>query len=406
MDSPENSRPSAERPKQDPSPLVEQLLRERDVVQSTKDYISARAVYFESDPEHHPSMLQLQRIAHFVTDPNSVNKTPSQATIAFYLGTVLGYTMCDRMVGETWPTTSYEVTGTGFSQDFRTLRIDSSDNSGAENRQRVADSILGSLEDLDSRVTIPLADELAEEWATELTPNEHSQQHFIMGFRYILRQLIEQKISSKSIKSEFHALIGNSDLDDLIENLSPVNTTIKRLVNRYVLYRKKYGDVDANDKAAHRKACASLSSLMEKAYAKEPGLNYDDPLLIDGDALLIIYNNKNPDASTADTLVGGQHLTGRAGSIIVDEVPSPRAFSILQDIKSGEAITSPEIKTAPFGLCLEILDPVIITPDVIPKKAATTNNRHQLQTFGPDDDVTMYVVLNYTGVNFNRFTFR
>jgi hypothetical protein len=406
MDSPENSRPFAERPEQDPSPLVEQLLRERDVVQSTKDYISACTVYFESDPAHRPSMLQLQRIAHFVTDPNGANKSPSQATTAFYLGTVLGYTLADRMVGEDWPTKSYEVTGVGFSQDFRALRIDSSDNSGAENRQHVADSVLGSLEELDSRVTIPFADELAEDWAIELTHNEHAQQHFIMGFRYVLRQLIEQTIGKDDIKNKFHSLIEKDEIVDTVEQLQPINKVIKRLVSRYVLYRKKYGEVNINNARAHLEACAKLSALMDQAYAKEAGLDYDDSLLIDGDALLIIHNNKNPEASTVDTLTGGQHLTGRAGNIVVDEVPSPRAFSILQDIKSGEAVTSQEMKTAPFGLCLEIKDPVIITPDVIPKKAASTDNRHQLQILDPDKDIAVYVVLNYTGVDFNRFTFQ
>lgn len=69
MNSPEQADFSAERTKQ-PN-VLDQLLSERDSVDSTRGYVFALGTRYNAMPEHKANMLQLQRMAGLLTNPTN-----------------------------------------------------------------------------------------------------------------------------------------------------------------------------------------------------------------------------------------------------------------------------------------------------------------------------------------------
>ena len=185
MNSPEQADFSPERTKQ-PN-VLDQLLSERDSVDSTRDYVFALGTQYSAIPEHRANMFQLQRMAGLLTNPTNEPSFPQRLTDAFYWGEILAYTSQERIDGRGWADASYMMFNqsmTATLKEHRDLKPTSKDNLLDVATERMLE--LAEAEHMSSAM-----DQFVAMLAIDISDDEDEQMYVILGFRHIIMQITQ-----------------------------------------------------------------------------------------------------------------------------------------------------------------------------------------------------------------------
>ena len=341
--------------------IYKRLLDERDRVGSTRAYLDGLQVSYESVPEHYPNMLQLQRIARLYTNPTNEPTFPGDLTKAFYWGEILAYTMQERMVGETWPTSSYEMLNYAMTTKLAELRDKTVPQS--DNLLNIAATAMGELEMATIVAMPPGTDELIVEWAEQITDNEAQQSHIILGFRHINAEVIQAvlRYEKHQIRKQFDLMMTNGEINDVKKiKTEPINDVRDRIMQYYTDQVIEYGAFDKNDEAETDAAIASLKDTMNKAFVQMEGIEVEDFLHITGNAVFIIYNEATGERMT-HMLDRREALEGTVDAIAIVETPSTKTIMRLQEYIIDT--TDAEEETNPIGVVLMLKHPVFVDKD-------------------------------------------
>jgi len=361
---------------------IDRLVSERDSVGSTREYLSTLAIYYNSVDQHRPNMLQLQRIARFVTDPNNKGEQQPKQTDAFYWGEILGYTACDRLIGDQWPTMSYKLLNDTTRTSIASLFEE--DLPVSENLDIASMLITAELEQLDGTKIPPMYDELIEQWAQEISQDEFEQHHIILGFRHVIRQVVEIATAETHIEHEFLQIMDKNEIDDKnayeIDHIADLRDVI---MDSFADHYIAFGDINTDDDDKYAEAVDYLTYGVNRDFVKYEKLGYDDDIIISGDVKCILISD-DPDVENQACHFGDDVvIEGSVGPLSVCETPSVAGFEILK--KGPEE--GDDIDTDLFGVVMFIENPVLVDSQA----------KHTIPPFG---DRTLAVILSHPNVHF------
>lgn len=398
----ESSQPPETAPASHPS-LIDLVEQERKTVGSTAAYVSSLAHSYLV-PEHHGNLLQMQRTAAFITNPNQKDGAATARTNGFYWGQILGYTFAERLFshsGMLWSNIHYKLQSEIMAGMLQLMQ-DFNATTG-QDRQTIADGMVGELECLDGTDIPPLLDQYIDERARELTQNPQQQHFIILGFRQVIRPVITASTGDVAIQNEFFEIMQESGVDDAPMPETPWETLprlkddfLELLSDRMITYSEMPGTADIVSIVTEQKDIDPqdyadfldyIDLQLARAVLKHPTLHFQDTLQISNTAMYFTHSETAP-FSTLHSLPEGYNLIGSFDSITVLEVPTNETFEQFRrrDITDLEGDTAFGIN--PFGLAVVLTNGEIVSAD---------GTRQPLP-----QDMPISVVLNYPRTEFAR----
>lgn len=367
-------------------PLIERLQAECDGVGSVSDYIYALGVSFRNLPEHRANMLQLQRAARLVVDPRGHETDDSMSTDAFYWGEILGYTVCDRSIGSSWPIISRELIDKNCIELLNRLQEPYSDEELGLLDPSTA--IIGELEEMDT--INPELDDLIGRFADALTENPKLQYHVVLGFRYIMKHVIETATNDVAMANACQSILEANNIE-LGSSLAivPIDEHRRKIMEWYAnhyldlkLDEEDDGDTyieNSHDISVALNAEMKLSKILERG----------DIIQSRGDVLVVTISDDDS-LHQAHLFDGGQIFEADYVGLRVFEGPTEAMIPRLKAIRRGEPAQAEQTDhTQSYTVMMEVEHAFVSAPD----------GEHR---FFPENTTT-YLVLGNNHISLSRY---
>jgi len=328
--------------------LVDWLVQDRQAFASVADYIESLRAQYEHPEADRGSVLQLRRMAQFVTSPNPGSICAPGLTEAFYQGEILGYHAAGYLEGEQWPEHSYALFNQNMLQALRQGGAEEKDDTTEqetvadlprdEYRQLLADSIMGQLEIGDEELMPRLLDDLVQGWTQSAYGETNQQLYTLMGFRHIISQMMlhnaqmlarsRKPLHTKVVQRQFLNMMDSNGLWDDYPEVEPVNDiyegVMKQLRRRIALV----GDVDMNDDARVRQATKQYRRTVDTYMGRQDVLVDGTDVIVQGVPLYLVFN-EGPQMAI-EPLLPTEKLEGEFVAIKIMEVPAPEVIDVLR----------------------------------------------------------------------------
>lgn len=386
MNSPEQADFSAERTKQ-PN-VLDQLLSERNSVDSTRGYVFALGTRYNAMPEHKANMLQLQRMAGLLTNPTNEPSFPQRLTDAFYWGEILAYTSQERIDGKGWADASYMMLNRSMTATFQERR--DSKLSGMDNLLDIATKKM--LELAKAEHMSPAMDQFVAMLAIDISDNKDEQTHIVLGFRHIIMQITQiaqqaehiaaatkvaymsiaqveaDTVKANSVESErvwaAHELREPFDEDsgDVIDGTETesINDIPGRIMESYRKHMHDFGPFDDTDEDVLETVQHDVTERMGRDFRDMEGIKQQDFIRVSGNAVFLVYSESD-EVPLMFMLGHDEHLEGFVETVALTEIPTENAVARLLEHKID--ITELDDDTDPIGAVLVLKDPVLIRKD-------------------------------------------
>lgn len=350
-----------------------------------------------------PNLLQLQRMAGIVTNPTNDTAFPSALSNAFYWGEILAYRAQDIISDDEWAGVAYplfnaairEKTNSAqlfFEEDNKNLRMGSllvPGHTQAEELHGAADLMMGELEVGDAEFMPPAMEKLIVAMTDQLSERPEDRWYMILGFRFITMQVVETAVNAemskeaataiaeeqqkliielkneqrarKQLRKKFIKLMDINEVDDIQGwELVAIDHIREQVMESYVDHMIAYGAFEVDDEDEIGRVNTYLAQSMNRDLFDMDGVDPEDFLRIQGNAMLIIYD-KAGEPQSIYVLGKDESLEGSLGVITIDEAPSRQAMIRLQE----HIIDADELKeeTDPFGVILVLKDSVLVNRD-------------------------------------------
>lgn len=309
-------------------------------------------------------------MAGMVTNPNNESSYPQHLTNAFYWGEILAYASQDRLVGETWATTSYKI----FSQNMIDVLERERDEMAShyDSLQDTADTIMGELEEAGPEIMPVKLDKFVRKWSSKITRDEEERWQIIFGFRHIIMQVEnvamddEYDIDPEAVRAanEFFEIMDATEIDDVQANLEPIDDVREFIMERYADHRQAYGTIDEEDAEALDDIAMYLMRALNQDIAKLDRITEEDFFEFSGNAVCVICDEKLQ-MNRMYVLGENEFIKGTYDAVAVTEAPTFDAIAHIRysrgTSESDEAM--PRDKVNPLGVLMILKDPVAVRPD-------------------------------------------
>ncbi|MBC7459415.1 hypothetical protein H7200_01725 [Candidatus Saccharibacteria bacterium] len=339
--------------------IIKTIESERSTVGSTRDYIHATGVYYQSVPEHSANMLQLQRIAHLLTNPDNEPVATKNVTNAFYWGEILGYAIGDRMDRQ-WASMSYSA----FNKNVLKNLKDNRDTSMTprENLQYTVDLMMGDLEQRAGAAIPPEFENMIQEWAEELSQDSNDQMHIIMGFRFIMQQISYPDKGSVAFANTFYDMMDKNEIDDLMANeVEDLHDVQEALLDRYVDHRMRIGEFDETNPKNIADVTEYLSRKLSADLVEIEGVDDGDDVMVRGNAMYVVIDTETG-VQTFAFLGLNEVLKGTIDSVIVMPVPTNESIPILRRHLDDRTTDISRVGENTFGVVMILRHPILRQP--------------------------------------------
>lgn len=317
---------------------LDQLRIDQAAAGSVAEYVRTLGTNYLASPEHRPNMLQLQRMAKMVTNPNNEPAYSEGWTAAFYWGEVLAYRAQESIRPYGWAKKSYEVFSQNMTTQFfknRRTPLDAPDS-----RLHMAAITLGELEMATEETMPDDLDTLALEWADAMIADPAEQSYMLLGFRHVVTQVMKRVNDEQEDQwfvDEYEAIaFENGDpvdgeLADEPERES-VDDVRDELMLSYKKHKKKLSNVDMDSEIAERDAQEYIGQLMLKDFEKMEGLAAGDLVEFSGGGAFNVETEQR-DNRLLRLIHEGEIVRGEIETISLGYMPT---LTTLRAIKMGE----------------------------------------------------------------------
>lgn len=353
---------------------------------SISNYVNALGIYYSAVDEHKPNLLQMQRLARMAIDMRGQETDSSLQTDSFYWGEILGYTVGERLIGQEWPRLSWEILKSEQHAILNTYHTNSDDIPSPE---QLSAYIIGDLETLERLP--PKLNDIIETWACQLTDDPQLQHNIIMGYRFIMKNIVQTATNDVSVTNEYHSILEANDIElfdgSHVESIDGVRRSVMEWFAQHYIDLAIKGNEEGNAFFAKLDQITRLINIEMKAF---PGLNIDDPVRIEGEVLVVTLENDAETLSEVRLIHDNVAVEGDVGFIYVFEGPTEEMIPRLAAKSRGEATSLDEPGlTNNYTVHLELKNAVAIAKD------GTT------ETF--PDDHTVYIVLSNNQIKMSRY---
>lgn len=367
-----------------PSNILDQLTSEQQTVGSVPAYISRLERQYYETPLHRPNMLQLQRMAKLVTNPNAYDTIPSERTDAFYWGEIVAYRSQELLSSEDWSADAYKI----LSQKVLSVmnEFHHTSHTAEQSMNRTAHVLTRDLELPDLLISDQM-DHFIEEWAKLTIEDVLSQRSMQLGFRYIITEmnLMEADLSvsmampdiivpkdtkrertpeevSKDeafkITKKFLKILKKKNLFDIdvevdatgIPQIESIDDVGERLREKSKKYIDNYGEFDHDDPAALADAQSYVEKRLRKFFNKMEGIEKNE--LVEASGKITMMWSKADNVRLSYALNDNAFVKGFVNGISVGTAPE---FDFRgRRIKGGVNL---------FGVSLVLNDPIVVAED-------------------------------------------
>jgi len=386
MNSPEYGEQSSE--KAIKAPLIDRLEKERDAIGGTNEYITELIDMYDSSKEHHPNMLQLQRLAHLFVDADTTHQTTSNQAFAFYKGEVLGYTAAYYLKGEDWPDKSYKLLNKQFGLDPKNFksRADYEEEKSRATNQTYAERInemalttIGGLENSQPGTISSIFDEMIEEWADNASDDPQEQIYLMMGFRYILSHIVQTPPKETSPDDGFSAIVEDEVEDITYPKVESIDHVRDEIMDSFAKHYTAYKITGEEQGDEYEFALDYLVLKMLQDFEKNTSIEFEDDVIIAGKVMTISEDElSETEGSIAETLAHDVRVEGRVSQIVITDIPGMSLFTNPNTSEMNR-----------YGVCLALTNVILISDD-------------GTRTFIPET-TTFSVVLSYPDVVLRKY---